>query len=161
MGKDLKGKELGDGLSQKKDGRYCARFTDRFGRRPEYKSKSLSECRKWLKEQKAMDTLEQNVVDDGITLDQYFLTWLDIHKYGIIKDNTKAGYIVHYKKHISPIFGKKKVSEIKKSKSKHYIIMSIGRGLRMRPVTEQERCYKICWSVHLKMDWSGLTKLKG
>lgn len=114
MGKDLKGKELGDGLSQKKDGRYCARFTDRFGRRPEYKSKSLSECRKWLKEQKAMDTLEQNVVDDGITLDQYFLTWLDIHKYGIIKDNTKAGYIVHYKKHISPIFGKKKVSEIKK-----------------------------------------------
>ena len=43
MGKDLKGKELGDGLSQKKDGRYCARFTDRFGRRPEYKSKNLSE----------------------------------------------------------------------------------------------------------------------
>lgn len=108
MGKDLKGKELGDGLSQKKDGRYCARFTDRFGRRPEYKSKNLSECRKWLKEQKAMDALEQNVIDVGTTLDQYFLTWLNIHKYGIIKDNTKAGYIVHYKKHIAPIFGKRR-----------------------------------------------------
>ena len=31
MGKDLKGKELGDGLSQKKDGRYCARFTEKTG----------------------------------------------------------------------------------------------------------------------------------
>lgn len=33
MGKDLKGKELGKGISQRKDGRYQARFTDRFGKR--------------------------------------------------------------------------------------------------------------------------------
>ena len=30
MGKDLKGKELGQGYSQRKDGRYCYRFTNRF-----------------------------------------------------------------------------------------------------------------------------------
>ena len=27
MGKDLKGKELGNGITQRKDGRYMARFT--------------------------------------------------------------------------------------------------------------------------------------
>ena len=32
MGKDLKGKELGKGITQRKDGRYQARFTDRFGK---------------------------------------------------------------------------------------------------------------------------------
>ena len=48
MGKDLKGKELGTGLSQKKDGRYSARFTDRFGRRREYRNQKLSEVKDWL-----------------------------------------------------------------------------------------------------------------
>ena len=33
MGKDLKGKELGVGLSQRKDGVYQARYTDRWGKR--------------------------------------------------------------------------------------------------------------------------------
>lgn len=33
MGKDLKGKELGEGLCQIKDGRYMARYTDIFGKR--------------------------------------------------------------------------------------------------------------------------------
>ena len=33
MGKDLKGKELGIGLSQRKDGIYQARYTDRWGKR--------------------------------------------------------------------------------------------------------------------------------
>ena len=30
MGKDLKGKELGKGISQRADGRYIARFTSPF-----------------------------------------------------------------------------------------------------------------------------------
>lgn len=35
MGKDLKGKELGMGLNQRKDGRYQARFTSVNGKRKE------------------------------------------------------------------------------------------------------------------------------
>ena len=74
MGKDLNGKELGGYLSQKKDGRYLARFTDRFGRRPEYKSYDLKACRKWLKEHKALDTLSQNVIDESTKFEDYFIT---------------------------------------------------------------------------------------
>ena len=33
MGKSLKGKELGEGISQRKDGYYVGRYTDRFGKR--------------------------------------------------------------------------------------------------------------------------------
>ena len=32
MGKNLKGKELGTGFSQRKDGLYQARYKDRFGK---------------------------------------------------------------------------------------------------------------------------------
>ena len=31
MGKDLKGKELGKGISQRKNGIYCARYVDKYG----------------------------------------------------------------------------------------------------------------------------------
>lgn len=113
MGKDLNGKELGEYLSQKKDGRYLARFTDRFGRRPEYKSYDLKACRKWLKEHKALDTLNQNVIDESTKFEDYFYNqWLEIHKFGIIKENTKATYITHYRKHIKEYFGDKPLSSI-------------------------------------------------
>ena len=35
MGKNNKGKELGKGILQKKDGKYLARFTSRTGKRRE------------------------------------------------------------------------------------------------------------------------------
>ena len=33
MGKDLKGKELGKGISQRADGNYMARYVDRYKKR--------------------------------------------------------------------------------------------------------------------------------
>lgn len=33
MGKDLRGKDLGVGIYQQKDGYYCARYVNRFGKR--------------------------------------------------------------------------------------------------------------------------------
>ena len=35
MGKDNRGRELGRGIVQRKDGLYLARFVDRFGKRKE------------------------------------------------------------------------------------------------------------------------------
>lgn len=35
MGKNLKGKECGKGICQRKDGLYLARFVDKFGKRHE------------------------------------------------------------------------------------------------------------------------------
>lgn len=35
MGKDLRGREMGEGIMQRKDGRYSARITSRRGRRVE------------------------------------------------------------------------------------------------------------------------------
>ena len=48
MGKDLKGKELGEGILQQPNGTYFARFVDKFGKRRTKRSKKLQEVREWL-----------------------------------------------------------------------------------------------------------------
>ena len=41
MGKDLNGKEIGHGIIQKKNGRYEARYVDRFGKRRSVSGRDL------------------------------------------------------------------------------------------------------------------------
>lgn len=55
MGKSLKGKELGKGISQRADGMYVAGFTDRFGKRQYVTSKTYNEVEKRLREAKYED----------------------------------------------------------------------------------------------------------
>ena len=49
MGKSLNGKELGTGISQRKDGLYQARFMNRFGKRQTIYAKTLHEVRQKLR----------------------------------------------------------------------------------------------------------------
>ena len=48
--KILKGKELGIGLTQRKDGRYSAKYTTNSGKRSEKYFEKLSDARLWLNE---------------------------------------------------------------------------------------------------------------
>lgn len=49
MGKSLNGKELGKGLSQRKDGLYQGRFVNRFGKKQTVYAKTLNEVRQKLR----------------------------------------------------------------------------------------------------------------
>ena len=69
MGKDLKGKELGVGITQRKDGRYQARYTDRWGNRKTIYNKNLRDLRKQLAE--AVSNNENcTSIKSNITLDR-------------------------------------------------------------------------------------------
>lgn len=48
MGKNLKGKEFGLGISQREDGYYVGRYTNKYGRRVQKLFLKLQECRQWL-----------------------------------------------------------------------------------------------------------------
>ena len=50
MGKDLTGKELGEGIIQKKTGIYEARYVDRFGKRKSVAGKDLKDVKKRFNE---------------------------------------------------------------------------------------------------------------
>ena len=112
MGKDLKGKELGECLSQRKDGCYLARFTNRFNKRISYYSRDLKEVKAWLNQAKYEDKNRLNISDDSITLNEWFEKWITVHKYNTICLNTKRYYMQVFKKHISPILGMHKLCDI-------------------------------------------------
>ena len=87
MGKNLKGKELGAGLSQRKDGSYEARYFDRFGKRKSLYGRNLLELRKKL----AIAIAENQTftsIRSEIKLDNWFKQWVDIYKKKSVRPNT-------------------------------------------------------------------------
>lgn len=116
MGLDLKGNELGTGLSQRQSGQYQARYTDRYGRRVTLYDRNLKRLKEDLKAAIAAEKEKKKAfrVDArrGMNLDKWFNTWMDVYKYGKLRESTKMMYINVYKKHISPTLGKKQLSEI-------------------------------------------------
>ena len=59
MGKNLKGKDCGKGIYQRKDGLYSARFVDKTGKRHEKYFQTIPEARNWMEEAKYADKHEE------------------------------------------------------------------------------------------------------
>lgn len=114
MGKDLKGKELGVGLSQRKDGVYQARYTDRWGKRKTIYGNDIRLLRKQLAEE-ITDNERFVSVKDDITLDYWFDRWMKVYKNKSIRPNTKREYTHIYHKNISPYLGKRNIDTLVKS----------------------------------------------
>lgn len=114
MGKDLKGKELGVGLSQRKDGLYQARYSDRWGKRKTIYGKNPRELRKQLAEAIASNE-NFSSIKDKITLDKWFARWMEIYKEKSIRPNTKREYTHVYRKNISPYLGGRLINSLVKS----------------------------------------------
>ena len=111
MGKDLNGKELGEGIIQKRNGMYEARYVDRFGKRKSVSGKNLRDVKKRFNEKIYENQQEINIKED-IKLDDWYEKWMNVYKYDAIRDNTKRHYNQVYYKHISPTLGKMKIQEI-------------------------------------------------
>lgn len=111
MGKGLDGKELGKGIVQKKNGRYEARFTNRFGKRVSFSGNDLKKVRKSYNEAIYEDEKEINI-KDHIRLDTWYQEWMNVYKYDTIRENTKQYYNYVYSKHISPTLGNFQLSKI-------------------------------------------------
>lgn len=110
MGKDLKGKQLGVGLSQRKDGRYQARFTKNNGQRVEKNFPKLAEARAWLNEQRYLDTM---LTTGDMTVNDWYEYWIENYKEGIVKDNTTKNYRQRYQYNIKNSIGNMKLCDVK------------------------------------------------
>ena len=77
MGKSLNGKELGKGISQRKDGLYQARFVNRFGKRETIYAKTLNEIRHQLRTEQYEDEKMLNVISKEMTLDEWYEIWMN------------------------------------------------------------------------------------
>ena len=92
MGKDLKGKELGKGISQRKDGYYTARFRNRDGKDVQKYFKKLQDCRNWIAEARFQDEHGGIYAMQDMTVNAWAEYWLENIKKPNVKLQTYNGY---------------------------------------------------------------------
>lgn len=114
MGKNLKGKELGKGISQRHDGSYEGRFVDRFGKRRSVYGRTVTEVKNNLAKAIADDVRKKNVVEPNITLTEWYEKWMEVYKKPVVRDNTIRHYRYVYEHNIQPYLGNRKLIDINK-----------------------------------------------
>lgn len=114
MGKNLKGKELGKGISERKDGRYQGRYVNRFGDRKTVYGSSVKEVKNLLVQAELNEQKMSNIVDDKIMLDDWFEKWMRVYKEPVVRLSTKTMYKSMYTRLISPVLGEKRLVNITK-----------------------------------------------
>lgn len=114
MGKDLKNREIGKGLSQRKDGRYSARFVTCAGHREQKYFDTIVQARNWLQDARyrdrhdtviapfdlAADSILNDDADVPVLSDMTVDAWFDFWTKNIIPDlrsNTLRNYRDRYR----------------------------------------------------------------
>lgn len=112
MGKNLKGKECGKGICQRKDGLYFARYYGKNGKRNGKYFDTLIEARNWLADAKYEERHGIIVISSDLTVDKWFDYWIK----NLICDlapNTRRNYMERYKWNIQPIIGMLRIGDVK------------------------------------------------
>ena len=112
MGKNLKGKECGKGICQRKDGLYSARFVNKNGKRNEKFFQTLPEARNWLEEARYADKHDNVFVQSEMTVNNWFDYWIE-NIIGDLAPNTRRNYRERYSRNIQPIIGSMPISSVK------------------------------------------------
>ncbi len=112
MGKNLKGKECGKGIYQRKDGLFSARFVNQQGKRQEKCFSTVQEARNWLEKAKYEDKHSNVFVPADMTVDEWFEYWIN-HIVGDLAPNTRRNYRERYKRNIQPVLGGMRLSDVK------------------------------------------------
>lgn len=112
MGKSLKGKECGRGISQRKDGRWEARYINRFGKRKSLYGSTYNEVIDKLRTAEYEDGQKRSSFDDKITMDEWYKIWIVTYKEKQCKNTTVATYERTYRHWISPEIGDVKVKDL-------------------------------------------------
>lgn len=112
MGKNLKGKEIGKGICQRKDGLYVARFVNRYGNRTTKCFPTIPEAKNWLSEAKYADDHDEVFVPSEMTVDDWFNFWIE-NIVGDLAPNTRRNYRERYNRNMKAILGRLKLSDVK------------------------------------------------
>ena len=129
MGKNLKGKEIGSGICQRKDGIYMGRYTDMYGKRKAIYNKSLAQLKRDLKQLQA-DAEYGKSVKENLTLDKWYERWMEIYKKPSVRGDSISQYAIVYRKSIGPYLGFMQIKDINKSHVQELINIAAEHGYK-------------------------------
>ena len=112
MGKNLKGKECGKGICQRKDGLYSARFVNQQGKRSVKCFSTLPEAKNWLADAKYQD--QHGMIPSGsdMSVDAWFEFWMN-HLICDLSPNTRRNYRERYEHNVRDFIGKMCICNVK------------------------------------------------
>ena len=112
MGKNLKGKECGKGICQRKDGKYTARYTGKNGKRTEKHFLTLPEAKNWLADRQYEDKHDTYNPSSEMSVDSWFEFWIT-NLIADLSPNTRRNYRERYEYNIQPIIGSMSLCDVK------------------------------------------------
>ncbi|MBC5739693.1 site-specific integrase [Blautia sp. 2744] len=111
MGKDLNGKELGRGITQRKDGRYMGRIHIRGSKKEvTLYDRNLKMLKNKVNTYRALAGTSQ--WDISMTVTEWFEQWMEIYNVPVLKATTIRNYWDGFKR-IQPLIGDRRVIDIK------------------------------------------------
>lgn len=135
MGKDRDGKELGLGIAQRKDGRYCGRYFDRFGNRKSVYADNLRELRSKLNMAIYEDDNYKSI-RGNLTMDKLYNLWLDEYKRDFVRPSTIIIYRDTYERQIQPFLGNVKISDLRQIDIKRFLRKIKDKGYSFETVNK-------------------------
>ena len=139
MGKSLKGKELGIGITQRQDGLYQARFTNRFGKRETLYDKNLNNLRTQMRKAQTADDNGVNLVKSNMTLDEWYKVWIttckgncrntSVIQYGRIYDSVKNELGWRKLQSLTPVLLQKALNDLKSDQHRRDVKMVLSNML--------------------------------
>ena len=112
MGKNLKGKECGKGICQRKDGKYAARYTGKNGKRKEKHFLTLPEARNWLADMQYEDKHDVYNPSSEMPVDAWVEFWIT-NLIADLSPNTRRNYRERYEYNIQPVIGTMRLCDVK------------------------------------------------
>lgn len=160
MGKDNKGKELGKGIRQNKNGRYEARYIDRFGNRKSVYGTSKVEVRNKL--QTALkENAEKGTVKRRMTVRQWYKEWLDTYKIPVIRPNTRQHYEHIFDALILPEIGDMYVDEVRQIHVKNLINSLDSKGYQWETQNKVKILILDMFNIAIENDYALKNPSKG
>lgn len=112
MGKNIQGKVLPVGITQRPDGRYMGRVMYNGERHTVY-AKTLTEIKSKMTDLRYALEHGTYIKKEMITFDDWFVEWIDTYKKNTVKQGTVDSYNKHYSAYIKKPLGKMKLIDIR------------------------------------------------
>lgn len=147
MGKDLRGRNIGTGYSQRKDGRYEARATIN-GVKIDMYNKNLAELRKDFEKEKAKVLCSEKNIRRNLTLLDWYEEWFETCKAPQLKSEaSRKTYNRKAKNTFCALLGNKKIENISQMNMQKAANDLITSGYTPRTVREALGVMKECFDI--------------